>query len=340
MQVVHFTVGVATRNRSSLPLLVPAFFALLSSVIFGMRYASSIRASQPAPQRPLPPPPPAPSRPASPPPASVEAGEASIEAGLDPGARERTEEERRAPGEQAAEGEAESDREFDAELAAAEALLNPRQQEENSSASATPAAPAPTLAAQPPALLQVPPAHELGNIGLALGVGVTVFAFIMVAGWLPFILVLVYSYWLPQIVLNTTRGSARNSVRTEFVVGTTTARLALPLYFWNFGDNVLSVEPSRWVWLLVLYSSLQAAMLALQGSGAGARWFLPARVKRWLEMEEEERWEYHPAELSAQAEENAREEACAICLEKVEVPGKEERELKRGRQGYMVPPCK
>lgn len=233
-----------------------------------------------------------------------------------------------------AEAEAAAEREFEAELAAAEALLSPPQ----------PAQPAATVAplagANAPQLLQVPPASELRYVALVLGAGVSVFAFIMLAGWLPFLLSLVYAYWLPQIILNVRRGSARSSFRAEYVLGTTAARLVLPLYFWAFPDNILSVEPSRWVLLLVAYSAAQAGVLLLQGSGAGARWFLPLRARAWLEFEEEQKWDYHPAELSGQAEENAREEACAICLEKVEVPGKEEREGKRGRQGYMVPPCK
>ena len=284
-----------------------------------MRYASSIRASQPTPHHPtpapLPPPAPAPA-PASAPARSPGEGEHI--------ARAESE---------AAEEEAEEDAEFNAELAAAEALLNPRSEQ-----------PTAVATAPPPALLQVPPAHELGYVGLAVGVAVGVFGFILLAGWLPFILALVYSYWIPQVVLNVRRGSARSSLAPVYVVGTTAARLVLPLYVWAFADNVLSVtlsvEPSRWVWLLVLYSALQAATLILQGSGAGARWFLPARAKAWLEVEEEDKWDYHPAELTAQAEENAREEACAICLEKVDLPAKEDRELKRGRASYMVPPCK
>lgn len=50
---------------------------------------------------------------------------------------------------------------------------------------------------------------------------------------------------MPQIVLNVHRGTARQSLTTEFIVGTTFARLVLPVYFYGYSDNVLDVEVSR-----------------------------------------------------------------------------------------------
>jgi hypothetical protein len=75
--VICFTIGVVTSescslldewrltndvdNRASLPVLVPAFFALISSLLFGMRYTSDLRAAaQSLATRPVPLAPPAP----------------------------------------------------------------------------------------------------------------------------------------------------------------------------------------------------------------------------------------------------------------------------------------
>lgn len=71
-----FTIGVVTSNRSSFTLLVSAFAALISSLLFGMRYFALIRATAPSPPpRPSPPPPP-------PPPTRVELSAAAAEARL------------------------------------------------------------------------------------------------------------------------------------------------------------------------------------------------------------------------------------------------------------------
>lgn len=50
---------------------------------------------------------------------------------------------------------------------------------------------------------------------------------------------------VPQIILNVQRGTARQSLTTEFIIGTTFARLVLPVYFYGYSDNVLDVDVSR-----------------------------------------------------------------------------------------------
>lgn len=50
---------------------------------------------------------------------------------------------------------------------------------------------------------------------------------------------------VPQIVLNVQRGAARLTLRRDYVIGTTIARLVLPTYFWGYKDNVLAIETSR-----------------------------------------------------------------------------------------------
>lgn len=41
--VTHLTLGTLVDKRASLSLFVPAFFATLSGLLFGLRYAASIR---------------------------------------------------------------------------------------------------------------------------------------------------------------------------------------------------------------------------------------------------------------------------------------------------------
>lgn len=60
---------------------------------------------------------------------------------------------------------------------------------------------------------------------------------------------------VPQIILNVQRGTARQSLTTEFIVGTTFARLILPVYFYGYSDNILDVDVSRESRTLILSSS-------------------------------------------------------------------------------------
>lgn len=58
----HLTLAVVTNNSSSQTLLVPAFFACLNAILFGMRYGALIRIHAPSPSAdPSPAPPAAPS---------------------------------------------------------------------------------------------------------------------------------------------------------------------------------------------------------------------------------------------------------------------------------------
>ncbi|GAA5864721.1 hypothetical protein JCM8547_008281 [Rhodosporidiobolus lusitaniae] len=105
-----------------------------------------------------------------------------------------------------------------------------------------------------------------GEVKIALLVPVVVFALYLLIfwGWWSLLLAILYSYWIPQILHNAWRGTARQSLSAEYVVVNTVGRLLLPLYFWEWEGNCLMVETSGWVYLLVLYSSLQASILLLQ----------------------------------------------------------------------------
>lgn len=108
---------------------------------------------------------------------------------------------------------------------------------------------------------------DFPHLAVLGGLGCAVFAgtIIVVWGWMGLILLLIYSYWrksraaaspvagrvltcrsaVPQIVLNVQRGAARQTLRREYIIGTTLCRLVLPTYFWGYGKNVLAVETSR-----------------------------------------------------------------------------------------------
>ncbi|KPV74291.1 uncharacterized protein RHOBADRAFT_54134 [Rhodotorula graminis WP1] len=289
--IVTLLVGVIADSRASLPFLAGAFLALLSSVLFGLRYIAVIREATPAPS-PAPAPAPAP---APTPVAPVEPGEG---------------------------GE---------------------------------------------------PRAEVTARDTSLAVTVFVTAITLIwHGWTPFFLWLLYSYWLPQIALNVQRGTARQSLGDEYIVGTTLARLMPPLYFWAYEGNCMMVDTTPKVYYLAAYSIAQAALLLAQSHlsrissstssswssrylpPGGARFFLPAGVILALDLPETTTWDYHPRtlppSLAADLETGkgdsaaaAVEEDCPICLSPVHVhPTKAERaagEADDVRRQAAVTPC-
>ncbi|GAA6016241.1 hypothetical protein JCM10207_000441 [Rhodosporidiobolus poonsookiae] len=185
-------------------------------------------------------------------------------------------------------------------------------------------------------------------------IGTLVFAIYLIIwwGWTALLLGIVYSYWLPQIIHNVARGTARQSLAPEFVVGQTVARLVLPVYVWGVEGNCLQVETSPWIYLLILYSSSQALLLLLQqrlsspvpsasplsyllrtpaSRSAPTRFFLPRALVAALELEDlAPPWAYHPhdppeallADLRVSAAESGSQYAepdCPICLTPVQV---------------------
>jgi hypothetical protein len=91
----------------------------------------------------------------------------------------------------------------------------------------------------------------------------------------------VYSFWVPQIVLNIIT-EARNPLHPHFIYGMSFTRLVAPLYFFGFQANFLKeVYPDtvtdwalcRW---LVVWVAVQTALLLGQAK-FGARFMIPAR---------------------------------------------------------------
>ncbi|BGP41501.1 hypothetical protein JCM10449v2_005490 [Rhodotorula kratochvilovae] len=296
--VVALLVGVVTDSRASAPFLAGAFLALLSSVMFGLRYVALIREATPAP---------APSPAPAPTPTPAAAGEGAAEA----------------------------------------------------------------ESAGPRRVLPEPVGRVLAGwrakhtvyAMLALAVLFTA-GYLISHAWTAFLLWLLYSYWIPQIVLNVHRGTARQSLADEYVVGTTVARLVPPLYFWGYEGNCMMVETSPKILYLVAYSALQAALLLAQShlsrpSAAssrfappgGARFFLPAALIRALDLPQTSSWDYHPrvlppslvADLEAGKAGAEAEEDCPICLSAVHLhPTKAELAAGQAdevRRAAAVTPC-
>lgn len=85
-----------------------------------------------------------------------------------------------------------------------------------------------------------------------------------------------YSFWVPQIVRNVTRGSKRG-LHLGFMLGMSVTRLVVPIYFYGCPENLMGNEPTPWVWGLVLWVALQVGVLLLQ-DWLGPRFFVPKKV--------------------------------------------------------------
>ena len=89
-------------------------------------------------------------------------------------------------------------------------------------------------------------------------------------------LVVVNSFWLPQIVWSAYSDS-RRPLLLEFIIGTSVTRLVAPVLIFGFKDNFLSMRPSiSLVAVLVGWVGLQAGVLVSQRA-FGPRWFVPKR---------------------------------------------------------------
>nr|pir hypothetical protein F20O9.50 - Arabidopsis thaliana [Arabidopsis thaliana] len=88
------------------------------------------------------------------------------------------------------------------------------------------------------------------------------------------ILLLMYSFWIPQIVANVVRDS-RKPLHPYYILGMTATRLAIPLYVFGCPHNFMRVEPNKvWCICLCTFMGLQAVILLLQHY-FGSRCFVP-----------------------------------------------------------------
>lgn len=91
------------------------------------------------------------------------------------------------------------------------------------------------------------------------------------------ILLLMYSFWIPQIITNVIRDS-RKPLHPHYILGMTVTRLAIPLYIFGCPNNFMRIEPDKsWCICLGVFIGLQASILLLQHY-LGSRWFIPRQV--------------------------------------------------------------
>lgn len=91
------------------------------------------------------------------------------------------------------------------------------------------------------------------------------------------ILLLIYSFWVPQIITNVLRDS-RKPLHPHYILGMTVTRLAIPLYIFGCPYNFMRIEPDKsWCICLGVFLGLQASILLLQHY-FGSRWFIPRQI--------------------------------------------------------------
>ncbi|OCF42632.1 hypothetical protein I317_03491 [Kwoniella heveanensis CBS 569] len=140
---------------------------------------------------------------------------------------------------------------------------------------------------------------------------------------IPFFIVGLYSFWVPQIWRNARRGNSQ-AMDPTFVIGTTAGRLALPLYAFVYADNIFFVEKANWVWLLVAWQLLQVGLLFAQ-ERFGPAFLLPKSLAP------PESYNYHPlipnrtedpessTPLLSLSGDGESEKTCSICMEEVDL---------------------
>lgn len=163
--------------------------------------------------------------------------------------------------------------------------------------------------------------------GLLLGL----FLLFRVRATLPFVLVILYGFWIPQI-WHSVAHNARRPVDPLYVVALGLGKIVAPLYFSLYEDNFLGLQPSpAFALFLTCWMALQCVFVLLQHK-FGPRFFIPPFLQP-------RKYNYfHPLDGAAVASTAAAEgttdpEAnrlqCVICLSPVEAA-----------QGqYMVAPC-
>jgi len=129
---------------------------------------------------------------------------------------------------------------------------------------------------------------------------------------------LMYSFWLPQIYCNANRRNSK-PLLWQYILGMSTTRLCIPLYFYACPHNFGPTEPNyKIAILLTCYMGLQVGILYLQEKW-GPQFFVP---KRFLPP----RYDYRRP-LDPSMSEDQRN--CVICMNEVEL---------RDPQ-HMITPC-
>ncbi|XP_031255315.1 transmembrane E3 ubiquitin-protein ligase FLY1-like isoform X2 [Pistacia vera] len=91
------------------------------------------------------------------------------------------------------------------------------------------------------------------------------------------ILLLMYSFWIPQIITNVVRDS-RKFLHPHYILGISVTRLTIPLYIFGCPHNFMRIKPDQnWCICLIVFIGLQASILLLQHY-LGSRWFIPRQI--------------------------------------------------------------
>ena len=91
------------------------------------------------------------------------------------------------------------------------------------------------------------------------------------------ILLLMYSFWIPQIITNIIRDS-RKPLHPHYILGMTVTRLAIPLYTFGCPNNFMRIQPDKkWCICLSAFTGVQSFILLLQHY-LGSRCFIPRQV--------------------------------------------------------------
>lgn len=91
---------------------------------------------------------------------------------------------------------------------------------------------------------------------------------------LRFFLFALYSFWVPQIVLNVIEDH-RRPLLPIYILGTSITRLAIPLYFWGCPHNFLHIQPQPGSAMALVGWLLFQAFVLLTQYKLGPRWFIP-----------------------------------------------------------------
>ncbi|XP_042458705.1 transmembrane E3 ubiquitin-protein ligase FLY2-like isoform X1 [Zingiber officinale] len=133
------------------------------------------------------------------------------------------------------------------------------------------------------------------------------------------ILLVMYSFWIPQIITNVVRDT-RKPLHPHYIIGMTLTRTAIPLYIFGCPNNFLRIQINRsWCVYFLLFMTLQALILLFQNY-FGSRWFIPRQILP-------EKYNYYRklGNHSNQAVD------CVICMTGIELPQR--------LNDYMVTPC-
>lgn len=156
-----------------------------------------------------------------------------------------------------------------------------------------------------------------------------------------FFLFALYSFWVPQIILNAVEDH-RRPLLPMYIIGTSLTRLAIPLYFWGCPHNFLHIQPRPASVIALVVWLLSQAIILLSQYKFGPRWFIPKELLpekydyyRTITLEENE-----DEDIDVEAQEGSEtrplvagtpepRRECCICMESVPIHSRER----------MVTPC-